>query len=86
MERAGVGSIPANPDARNVPSFRRWRHEMKLSPLLSRRVRHHSWLPLRDMSALPSSASESRTAPGLSQARFQFPAAPPATGLDSDAG
>jgi hypothetical protein len=22
-ERAGVGSIPANPDARNVPSFRR---------------------------------------------------------------
>jgi hypothetical protein len=31
-ERAGVGSIPANPDARNVPSFRRWRFEMKLSP------------------------------------------------------
>jgi hypothetical protein len=31
-ERAGVGSIPANPDARNVPSFRRWRCEMKLSP------------------------------------------------------
>jgi hypothetical protein len=32
MGRAGVGSIPANPDARNVPSFRRWRFEMKLSP------------------------------------------------------
>ncbi len=28
----GVGSIPANPDAQNVPSFRRWRFEMKLSP------------------------------------------------------
>jgi hypothetical protein len=25
-----VGSIPANPDAQNVPSFRRWRYEMKL--------------------------------------------------------
>jgi hypothetical protein len=31
-ERAGVGSVPANPDARNVPSFHRWRLEMKLSP------------------------------------------------------
>ena len=33
-ESAGVGSIPANPDAQNVPSFkfRRWRFEMKLSP------------------------------------------------------
>jgi hypothetical protein len=29
-----VGSIPANPDAQNVPSFRRWRFEMKLSPFL----------------------------------------------------
>ena len=28
----GVGSIPANADAQNVPSFRRWRFEMKLSP------------------------------------------------------
>ena len=28
----GVGSIPANPDAQNVPSFCRWRFEMKLSP------------------------------------------------------
>jgi hypothetical protein len=28
----GVGSIPVNPDAQNVPSFRRWRFEMKLSP------------------------------------------------------
>jgi hypothetical protein len=28
----GVGSIPANPDAQDVPSFRRWRVEMKLSP------------------------------------------------------
>ncbi len=34
-ERAGVGSIPANPDAQNVPSFRRWRFEMKLSPFYS---------------------------------------------------
>jgi hypothetical protein len=33
-ERAGVGSIPANPDAQNVPSFRRWRLEMKSSPFL----------------------------------------------------
>jgi hypothetical protein len=30
----GVGSIPANSDRgeQNVPSFRRWRFEMKLSP------------------------------------------------------
>ncbi len=28
----GVGSIPANSDAQYVPSFRRWRFEMKLSP------------------------------------------------------
>ncbi len=28
----GVGSIPANSDAQNVHSFRRWRFEMKLSP------------------------------------------------------
>jgi hypothetical protein len=32
LDRAGVGSIPANSDAQNVPSFRRWRFEMKLSP------------------------------------------------------
>ncbi len=32
-EQAGVGSIPANSDAQNVPSFRRWRFEVKLSPL-----------------------------------------------------
>ncbi len=31
-ERAGVSSIPANSDAVNGPSFRRWRFEMKLSP------------------------------------------------------
>jgi hypothetical protein len=35
LGRAGVGSIPANPDAQNVPSFRRWRFEMKLSPFVS---------------------------------------------------
>jgi hypothetical protein len=28
----GEGSIPANSDTQNVPSFRRWRFEMKLSP------------------------------------------------------
>jgi hypothetical protein len=28
----GVGSIPANSDAQKVPSFSRWRFEMKLSP------------------------------------------------------
>jgi hypothetical protein len=28
----GVVSIPAHSDAHNVPSFRRWRFEMKLSP------------------------------------------------------
>ncbi len=27
-------SIPANSDAQNVPSFRRWRFEMKLSPFI----------------------------------------------------
>ncbi len=31
----GVGSIPANSDALNVPSFRRSRFEMKLSPLFA---------------------------------------------------
>jgi hypothetical protein len=31
----GVGSIPANSDAQNVPSFRRWRFEMMLSPFYS---------------------------------------------------
>ncbi len=31
-ERACVGSIPANSDAHNVPSFRRWHFEMKLGP------------------------------------------------------
>jgi hypothetical protein len=30
----GVGSIPANSDELNVPSFRRWRFEMKLSSFL----------------------------------------------------
>jgi hypothetical protein len=29
---AGVRSIPANSDAQNVPSFRRWLFKMKLSP------------------------------------------------------
>ncbi len=32
LEWAGLGSIPANPDALNVSSFRRWRFEM--SPLM----------------------------------------------------
>jgi hypothetical protein len=32
LEWDGVGSIPANSDAQNMPSFRRWRFEMKLSP------------------------------------------------------
>jgi hypothetical protein len=31
----GVGSIPTNSDAQNVPSFRRWRFVMKLSPFFS---------------------------------------------------
>ncbi len=31
----GVGSIPANSDALNVPSFRLWRFGMKLSPFYS---------------------------------------------------
>jgi hypothetical protein len=29
----GMGSIPANSDTLKMPSFRRWRFEMKLSPL-----------------------------------------------------
>ncbi len=36
-ERASVGSIPANSDAQNVPSFRRWRLERKLSPFIIRK-------------------------------------------------
>ena len=39
LGRAGVGSIPANPDARSVPSFRRWRFEMKLSPFFVSAIR-----------------------------------------------
>jgi hypothetical protein len=31
----GVGSISANSDAQDVPSFRRWRFVMKLSPFQS---------------------------------------------------
>jgi hypothetical protein len=31
LGRAGVGSIPANPDALNLLSFSQWRFEMKLS-------------------------------------------------------
>jgi hypothetical protein len=38
LERAGVGSIPANSDAQNVPCFRRWRFEMKLCPFLKSSV------------------------------------------------
>ncbi len=38
LEWAGVGSIPANCDAQNVPSFRRWRFEMKLSPFYTRYI------------------------------------------------
>jgi hypothetical protein len=34
MGAGGVGSIPANSDAQNVPSFRRLRFVMKLSPFL----------------------------------------------------
>jgi hypothetical protein len=34
----GVGSIPANSDAQNVPFFRRWRFEMKLSPYLKQSI------------------------------------------------
>ncbi len=42
----GVGSIPANSDAQNVPTFRRWRFEMKLSPF---------FLPTRPLSLLTHS-------------------------------
>ena len=35
----GVGSIPANSDAQNVPCFRRWRFEIKLSPFFGSRGR-----------------------------------------------
>jgi hypothetical protein len=45
-ERAGVGSIPANPDARNVPSFRRWRFEMKLSPFYAEQMKTSVWQTL----------------------------------------
>ncbi len=38
LERAGLGLIPANSDAQNVPSFRRWRFEMKLSPPYTRYI------------------------------------------------
>ena len=36
LEWDGVGSIPANSDTQNVPSFRRLRFEMKLSPFWRR--------------------------------------------------
>ena len=38
LRAGGVGSIPANPNALNVPSFSRRRFEMKLSPFLCRYV------------------------------------------------
>jgi hypothetical protein len=41
-EWAGVGLIPANPDAQNVPSFRRWRLEMKLSPFFEKIIGNNS--------------------------------------------
>jgi hypothetical protein len=49
----GVGSIPANPDAQNVPSFRRWRFEMKLSPIAASYVIIHP-KPPRSASLLPA--------------------------------
>jgi hypothetical protein len=33
-------SYPANSDAQNVPTFRRWRFEMKLSPFISHNDTH----------------------------------------------
>ena len=50
----GVGSIPANPDAQNVPSFRSRRFEMKLSPFLAANVSqpyHHKQAGPWDMHA-----------------------------------
>ncbi len=38
----GVGSIPANSETHHVPSFCRWRFEMKLSPF----VPVHTWYVL----------------------------------------
>ena len=40
----GVGSIPANSDAQNVPSFRRWRFVMKLSPFFSQIITFISYV------------------------------------------
>jgi hypothetical protein len=45
----GVGSIPANSDAQNVPSFRRWRFEMKLSPFIGEDLQ-----PKNSQSAFPT--------------------------------
>jgi hypothetical protein len=42
----GVGSIPANSNALSVPSFRRWRFEMKLSPPLIVILNHENNLPM----------------------------------------
>ena len=38
-EAGCVGSIPANSDAQNVPSFRHWRFEMKLTTFLVIRLK-----------------------------------------------
>ncbi len=51
LEWAGVGSIPANSDAQNGPSFRRYRFETKLSPFkleqLSEAGCSHSCVPVK---------------------------------------
>jgi hypothetical protein len=39
----GVGSIPANSDALNVPSFRRWLFGMKLSPFFFKTWQFKTW-------------------------------------------
>ena len=57
LGRAGVGSIPANPDARSVPSFRRWRFEMKLSPFFLLRA-HQSHFCLRVIAEDPGFRSD----------------------------
>ncbi len=66
LEWAGVGSIPANSDAQNVLSFRRWRFEMKLSPffLWVRRARHR-----HDCRSHPSTCRSAHTAPQVQSAR-----------------
>jgi hypothetical protein len=70
-----MGSIPANPDAQNVPSFRRWRFEMKLSPFfesgLSGSALPHG-APPRSQAKPVRTVGTARPAPSVASSRIRL--------------